>query len=89
MAHLNAQGEGTRILSAAMVFGDATKPPLGATRIRRRYAFLPIVVEGVVVWDSWVEELWGYVGQEVTVAVNGVPVSFRVGRWEKLSARAL
>lgn len=66
-----------------------TDYPQGATRLHRRFAWLPVYISGSRVWLEFFEILQMYNVLTYTAKVDDTDVSFRVGNWINLSKRVI
>lgn len=63
--------------------------PNGTTRLRRVFAFLPVNVNGTLVWLETYEVLEAYIEVQYLIIVDGESKTAKVGKWEYISKRLL
>lgn len=66
-----------------------TEPNPGTTRLKRIFAWWPVVIGGDKVWLEYFEELQGYIATDYTVIIDGEQKSLRVSKWVTLSKRVI
>lgn len=66
-----------------------SEPIEGTTRLRRVFAWLPIVIAGDRVWLEHYEQLQGYIKTEYKVSIDGEPKAVLKGEWITLSKRVI
>ena len=64
-------------------------PPLGTTRIRKRFAWFPVFIKSECIWLERYEVMQAYVGEQFTVVVKidneDKPMEFIVALWKTIS----
>lgn len=66
-----------------------TEPAVGTTRLKRVFAFTPIVIGGDYVWLEFYELLQGYITLKYKVMIDGEPKEVAVSSWITLSKRTI
>lgn len=61
----------------------------GTTRLRRVFAWFPIVIGGDRIFLEYYEILEGYIVNEYIVQIDDAPKSIKAGSWVKLSKRLI
>lgn len=61
----------------------------GATRLFRRFAWLPVYIAGKIVWLEYFETLQMYDVTEYQVLIEESKVSFHITKWIDLSKRII
>lgn len=62
---------------------------VGSTRMVNRFAWLPTVVGGRIIWLETYQILKARIGHTHTVVLEGKPVNFMVAKWVELSKRVI
>ncbi len=63
--------------------------PHGATRLQRRFAFVPIYISGKMVWLETFEILQMYEEVSYTIKIDGIETIFKVAKWLNVSKRII
>lgn len=64
-------------------------PPVGTTRIERKFAWRPKVIANTIIWLEYYEILQTFVYFEYRILLDGKPQSARVGEWKDLESRLI
>jgi len=65
------------------------EPSPGTTRLKRVFAWLPVIIGGEKIWLEYYEELQGYIATDYKVIIDGEPKSIKVSEWTTLSKRVI
>lgn len=61
----------------------------GTTRLVKKFAWLPMEINGTLIWLERYEILKAYIGTTYKVIVDDKPVSFIVYKWISISKRMI
>jgi hypothetical protein len=61
----------------------------GASRLRRKFAWLPIRISDDYVWLEFYEILQAYLVTPVVLPIKGKPTTFTLGKWTDISTRLI
>lgn len=64
-------------------------PPLGTTRLRKRFAWLPVFIKNECIWLERYEVLQAFVGEQFIVKIDDKPAEFIVAKWKTISKRII
>lgn len=66
-----------------------TDPEAGTTRLKRVFAWLPIIISGEKIWLEYYEELQGFIVLDYKVLIDGSAKGISVSDWVTLSKRII
>jgi hypothetical protein len=61
----------------------------GDTKLVNRFAWLPVAINGNIIWLESYQILRAYIGTTYTVLIEGKPANFIISKWMTLSKRVL
>jgi hypothetical protein len=61
----------------------------GTTKLIKRFAWLPININGDFIWLEKYEVLRAYIGTSYTVSIENKPATFIIFKWITLSKRTI
>lgn len=64
-------------------------PPIGTTRLRRRFAWLPVFIKTECIWLERYEVLQAFVDEIYMVKIDNEPKQFVVANWKTISKRTI